>query len=692
MKTGWLSRSECERLWFQLNEPNTDPHQSESVIGQSIRFGGGFYQFGPLVPLYGSDFVFPLILHFTNAFSGNAASGNSKRLLALRYFLEWVALSALKEPHGSAAKVHRQFLNNTCPRADDMNAISADYGDVIRNFADMSVLKSANKVYRATHLETVSAVLRNLAPYGMWPLIHPIRRIDDREGGHILTLGQLGPGRTKVVFEGADAYARSVEASRIRMAQLRTLAEKRLLHAYEKFENGKRLLALDSVESLELIKRAVLELTAYGDNKNETPLVEAIFPKDNPDQRLANLLTYLDAMDNGAVPRRNEPGGSYGLDLLIRACGGRAFVSEHLQGSKTALLCSQLITLIDTGLNVQPCAELAAQPIAGEFRRGKATLMGIEATKNRPKTKRVFTAVPIEGAEALLNVPGFKVSTKAALTMWQEMSHRMRIRAERQGGGIQHYLWICYKGTGYSGPIKLFTDTTAKSQIDIFIKEIANDPVMGGIRFSRRNIRPTYLSLRNAKNMDHQVVVALANHSDARVTFGAYVNQAEFKGLLASEIRRFQNRLESAILVTDLSRVVHLCLSAETVVGRAEAAIHSGLDEILFDSSNVKAAAIEATAEVEILPDELANFLRLDPNPTDLIALWLFKQGLETAQEEFLVSNPRRWRSVWLPCLVLCVAAISRVEQSRYQTRLKRALLAAEEGVRNGTMRKFVPW
>ena len=57
-----------------LNEQTTDPHQTESVPGQSIRFGGSFYEFGQLIPLFGSDFVFPLIIYFAEEFYSNAPS------------------------------------------------------------------------------------------------------------------------------------------------------------------------------------------------------------------------------------------------------------------------------------------------------------------------------------------------------------------------------------------------------------------------------------------------------------------------------------------------------------------------------------------------------------------------------------------------------------------------------------------
>lgn len=675
-----------------LNEPTTDSHHPASVIGQSIRFGGAFYDFSSLVPLYGSHFVFVLLIQFTEAFFQNASNGNAKRIQALRSFFKFVAIEAMIIPNSAAARAHQKLSSCIRPSESDMNELAENYGDVIRDFTDASILKSTNKTYRSTHLESVSAVLRRLAPHGLWPLTQPIRRIDDRAGSHILTLGQLGLGRTTVAFKGLDAYARSVAASKTRMAHLRKLSEEGLLQAYAVFERGKHLLARKDTASLKVITQAVSELTAYGSNQHEPLIVDRVFPKRNPDLRLGNLLKYLDAKTGGAIPYTTDPGGSYGLTLLVAACGGGQLISAHLQGTKFALLCAQLITLIDTGMNVQPCVDMAAQPFNGEFRRGSVSLLTIVATKDRPTQKEVLSTVPIEGAEALLNVAGFKLSTKSAISMWQEMSERPRSRAKNQRDNVHRYLWICPKGSGNFGRIQQFSAGVAKSQMNLFLKSIADDPVLGGLQFSRNNIRPTYLTIRNSKNLENQVVVSLANHSDGRVTFGTYLNRAEYRELLASLMRRFQNQLEAAILVTDISRVVHLSVNAETIVGWAEEAVQNGLDEILFDASNARTEAIAAAPPVEIVPERLESFLQFAPKHDDLVALILINRGMKASEEAFLVNNPQRWKHKWMPGLALTSAAIARLEQSKHHVALKRASHAADQGILDGSLRTFKPW
>jgi len=284
-----------------LNEQTTDPHQTESVPGQSIRFGGSFYEFGQLTPLFGSDFVFPLIIYFAEEFYSNAPSGNAKRNLGLRLFLTWVARQALAAPLSAAGRVHEQLSTRVCPSEVDMTEVAETYGDIIRDLGDLSILDSDDETYRSTHLDAVSATLRRLAPYELWPLMPPIRRMR-RGTRHIPALGQLGPGRSKVVFEGADAYARSVEASKVRMAQLRRIAEDGLIEEFEIFETGKKLLARSDISDFATITQAVKSLTAYGVNKSEGELIDEVFPKNDPELRLANLLTYLDHTTNGAVP------------------------------------------------------------------------------------------------------------------------------------------------------------------------------------------------------------------------------------------------------------------------------------------------------------------------------------------------------------------------------------------------------
>ncbi|EZP79576.1 hypothetical protein BV97_04014 [Novosphingobium resinovorum] len=674
-----------------LNEQTTDPHQTESVPGQSIRFGGSFYEFGQLIPLFGSDFVFPLIIYFAEEFYSNAPSGNAKRNLGLRLFLTWVARQALAAPLSAAGRVHEQLSTRVCPSEVDMTEVAETYGDIIRDLGDLSILDSDDETYRSTHLDAVSATLRRLAPYELWPLMPPIRRMS-RGTSHIPALGQLGPGRSKVVFEGADAYARSVEASKVRMAQLRRIAEDGLIEEFEIFETGKKLLARSDISDLATITQAIKSLTAYGFNKSEGELIDEVFPKNDPELRLANLLTYLDHTTNGAVPTARDPDGSYGLDCLIRACGGGSFINSHLNGTKRALLCGQLVVMIDTGLNVQPATDLAAEPFDGEFRRGSVNLLVNQVTKTRPEAKTVFSVVPAEGAEALLNVPGFKLSTKSAITMWQEMSLRMRCRARAQNDNAHRYLWICGKGSGHCGVIQTFAGTVAKSQMNLLRDELADDPILGGIEFTRQNIRPTYLAIRNSKHLDSQVVVSIANHNNAGTTFGSYLSSAEYRQALASLIRNFQNQLEAAILVTDISRVVQLGVDAETIVGRAEEAIQNGLDEILFDASAAKTSAIAATPEVELVPDSLESFLTFEPTHEDLVALILVKKGLEADEERFLVANPDRWKNKWMPGLALVTATAARLEQSKYKVALKRALTSAEQGISSGKLRIFVPW
>ena len=188
------------------------------------------------------------------------------------------------------------------------------------------------------------------------------------------------------------------------------------------------------------------------------------------------------------------------------------------------------------------------------------------------------------------------------------------------------------------------------------------------------------------------MVVSIANHNSAATTFGSYLSSAEYRQALASLIRNFQNQLEAAILVTDISRVVQLGVDAETIVGRAEEAIQNGLDEILFDASAAKTSAIAATPEVELVPDSLESFLTFEPTHEDLVALILVKKGLEADEERFLVANPDRWKNKWMPGLALVTATAARLEQSKYKVALKRALTSAEQGISSGKLRIFVPW
>lgn len=675
--------------WHELNEPNTDPHQPVPVPGQSIRYNRGYYEFRAIVPLYGLGFTSKLINTFIDTFGENAYSGNAKRAQALRAFLKFVAAEATRDSTGAAERVRSNLIEGWRPALKHFDSVSRAFADKVRNSEDFTIIKSPNKLYRATFLEAFSATIRNLGNAELWPRIPPIKRMHDRRSGHILTLGQLGPGRSNITYAGQDAFTRSVASSVARLAALRDVAEAVLLEEYQKFEEGKRLMAHPRAAKLSQIKEAVSCLTAYGRRKNERPIVLKIFPFDDPDRRLTNLLIYLDKMSDGVVPGVRD----YPLNYLVAACGGQAVVSAYLEGSKRALLAAQVITLVDSGMNVQPCNDMPADPFYGEVRKASVTIATLTSTKTRPEDKPILVPVPVDGAEALLKIRGVRTSTVQAIEMWREMSARIRLRAEKQGNGEERFLWICPKGQGNMGVIQQLSDCGAKSQWNIFRRRLDQHPELAGLTFSRKNIRPTWLAARAARNFnDHTIIQAQASHKNPAPTFGNYLDKAEYHELLESRIRHFQQQLEAAILITSPSRIIHLAIEADELAARAEEAIHSGLDEILFDADRYRATAVERCEEIEETPTLIAKFLTFSPAPQDILALILFKTGLEISEHAFLLSNPARWNRTWMPAFALATAVAQRLEYSKYGPAYRQALERAQIGIGDGSMKSFVPW
>ena len=687
--------AESLRRWSMLNEPRLDPDESDGVPGRSIRYRGGFYNFSGLAEYYGSQFTAWFLLLFVEEFSGNAVIGNQKRCAALRNFLIWLAKHSTENPVGTTSSVFAALSNGKAPSRQDLSDSANILRNSLINVADKTILTSDSQVYRNTLVESLSSALRRLSNTGIWPKIAPLKLVKIPVSDEvILSLGQLGRGKRRQKFEGRDAYRRSIDASRVRLAELRRVMESFLLEEFAKFQDGQRLLEMDDELSLEEISGAIQLNTSTFNNDRPIPFESyAAFPPDDPDRRLSNVLKYIRYCDDGAIYLHRNRKYNYTYDKIIAACGGPKYVSARLEGSKLALISALCIVLIDTGMNIQPCREMPSDPFYGKFTRGRVSVTTLKATKTRPNSKVILTAVPVDGAEALLDVPGFQLSTKQVIEMWKLMSDTMRQRAEKQGCDTHKYLWICSKGVGNSGRILPIKPAAIKTQWDVFRDIFRHNEVLGDLRFSLCNIRPTYLQIRQSKNVnDYLIVSKMASHSDPSITFGVYLNRSEYRSLLSSLIRKFQDQLESAILVTNPSRIAHLVVSAEEVVGRAVQAISSGLDEILLDPRAFEDTEKAGVSEMTIHSDESLDFLSFNPVPNDLVILCLLKMGLEMAEEKFLVQNPKRWVNIWMPGLALMVATISRLNSSRYSHVLHQAQVVASDGVATGELRMFVPW
>jgi hypothetical protein len=689
-------------LHVTLSEPCIDPHDRPGEPGRSVRLKGQLYDFGSLIPLYGSGFTSRLLDAFTRAYVLSTPSTTERRALQLKRFLKAVATLAVEPDIEDCAVVRfhsalAEGRHGAITREDMVDAVEA-FASRVRDIRDRSIVSTDNKLTRQRILEGLSSVLRGLAQNGFWPDIGSVRGLRDplKHCNNIPALGELTREgeRQDVEGEPADSYLAMTERSRNRLLALREHLESALLEEKQAFDRREVLIQRSDLPSLADLRRAVDELTDFGNPRRVSPyptLVQACFPLDDDEKRLASLLKYLDAVYLGIFKFHDLP---YGLRRVVRTCGGTAAVMRHFEGGGRALAAAYGIVSIDTGLNVQPLDDIAGEPFVGTMHQGKMKLRLISATKNRANFETVdgFIEEQIEAdvLEEQIKVPrvlrGTRISAVQAIEIWRKLSEPMRVRALKAKSGHAKYLWIIRRGDSPTD-VRRYSHVTFIAWWTGLLAEVREDPVIGGLPIQRRMIRTTIIQLRQVDHDgDARLVALLSNHGSARTTNAHYLNRRHIRRMLDEKIREFQKYFEAAVAGDQPQRAEQLGLSSQEFSRRRKHAVDTGLGFLCADpEAGVQPGTKGSTcSKLECCPD--CPLMRFVPREESLEALALFRRSLEAAQDEFIARNVGRWVRVWLPALALCLAIYEILMSGSKKRMLERADRAAAEGLAAGRL------
>jgi hypothetical protein len=486
-----------------LNQPCTDPRERPGVPGQSVRLNGKLHDFSALIPLYGASFTERLLDGFARKYVHDTASTTEKRCGNLRKFLLYIAGIAAEasNQNTAAAQSYRALVENQPESITPTQWI--DTVDVfvsrLRDLTDHSVVRSSNPLTRQNIIESLSIPLQHLAQEGLWPDIGALRGLSGSRvlrGANIPSLGELRSSTeaSETNFKNAATYGAVNERNRERLLRLRSLCEDALLEEEAAFDRRLKLLAAPGQPSLREIRAAIpLIPSSYARSDRDPvlhPKVQTCFPLDDDDRRLGSLLRYI-ISDHEGVFRLQEL--DYPLQLVVSRCGGTARVMSHLEGGGRALLAAYTLVLIDTGINIQPCDDLAADPFVGKARYGKIQLRQIGSVKNRARYKAVTGNIieitpgeeddsDDEILEVPTIVPNSRISSAKAIEVWLKLSEPPRERARRAGKSDANYLWIVRNGH-YPKEVRRYLEHAWKRWWTEFLEEHAKDPVIGAFPF-----------------------------------------------------------------------------------------------------------------------------------------------------------------------------------------------------------------
>jgi len=696
----------AEPLHVQLSEPATDPKARRAERGRSVRLQGCLHDFSDLIGLYGSDFVERLLDAFTRAYVHSSASTTAKRSINLNRFLKHLARLAHSDEYQSTAvqRVQHQLAagrHSDIEYVDMLDAVEAIVSR-IRDRTDRSIIASNNVLTRKSVVESLSTTFKHLAVDKLWPEIPPLKSIVgmNLSGNNLPSFGEVRSGRSDAVTGNGpdeDGFHEEAGRSKTRLSIVRKLLEDELLDEQEKYRRGKQLIARGDLPPIDIIKCASQQIASYflDRRSKQAAEVELCFPIDNRERRLACLLKYIVEAEGGIMDLKTW---SFGLKQVLNTVGGMFGVLPYLEGQGRALLAAQTIVLIDTGMNIQPCKDLPTDPFVGEAKHGRIKLRTLSSIKNRAGYLPVAAVVPDDAGllreEALTKVASSTVSTVEAIRIWQELSAPIRVRAAREGEGMERFLWIKSKGQGNRDNVRQPLDTAYKDWWGEFMARNAAHPEIGGLPLQRQMIRTTVLRIASADhNGDSELPRLLAQHRRASTTSRHYLRAAHLKTMLDQQIRTFQNRWESVALPNDADRSEKLGVSRERLTARRNEAVETGLGYMCADPlAGVQAGTNKGETCSRVDACANCSMLRFDPTPSALRGLVLFDVSLEKAEPEFASRNPERWIEAWLSARALARATIEKVQAGPRKRVLEEARKQVAEQLASGEMELFVPW
>lgn len=686
---------------------------------ESVRLAGELINFRDIRLLYGKKFTGELLDGFTLKWADGPSTSNAKRAGALRRWLTDLDRRAKKTNAGVAVRSVRDKL-----RACDFRSIEkiefehalSDFLSRANDLTDFTIFRTGTAATRRPVIEALSAVLSQLAPALGWPDLGTLKPSLPRvPRGLTPSLGELlmPSGKSDLHSNSNQGqFAATVARNNERLDRLRKICEEELLRLYAIFQRGQRLIQREDLPSAEALKQAEADLdrvTVLENRRSKLPgVAQACFPSDDLEFQLAALLKHLTINRNRIISGNND-WATEGIRHLIVRHGGIHRIIELMEASDRAFVCAYAIVMIEGGLNVQCCDDLAANPFSGTIIAGKAELNILSTTKKRPKPKAV-KALLGEGM-VYLKAKGYEISGKRAIDIWLEMSAPIRRRAEQEseyrlieissgdseaenaprsdrmgGARVQDWLWILPEGSSNDGEIRKASSGNFRDWWKDLLADHADDPVIGGLEIRRKHIRPTYVQLKaTGRNGDIALAALSANHNSTQTTFQNYLNRPYIKAELNDKIRQFQDMLQAAVIRNPASTAGKLSYSIAEFTELRERAKDSGLAFY----QEVEIALIGDDKAVEF-DGEISTIAYSDSDEAMRSAA-LLRLSLDQAEEEFFCKNPKRWFVIWFPLHALSIAVWNILDTGPRRRRFQEIANNISRGLAGGEILPFQP-
>ena len=414
-----------------------------------------------------------------------------------------------------------------------------------------------------------------------------------------------------------------------RLTALRICASKIFESWREQFELGRQIIdssAQENCTDYRTLENIRLNKTQFEWAKT----VSSLFPKQDPDLALRNLLMLVDKEFDGICPSAyTHEWGQYWTKTYMKV-GGKDRVQSFL--SPPGLVTSAVICLYlcETGANSSVATSMMADAIRPSKVPKHLTTVG---NKVRSKGKQISDDLPLESI-----IPGC-TSAAEAMLFYQAATTRYLSKNPEKTNKL--FLYVQHS------KIKHITEWQLR---DDFSKITANSTELSRLKITPSMIRPTVLLVAHLKHSANLgATQLLARHENDTTTFG-YVNKLPHRVILANKIREYQETIQDIARSKNNKDRDVVRIENATLISANKRAQRTGLGLFCSDPTlgvqpdYPKGSTCQAIDRCLTCPQKIVV-----AEPQSIADMIIWKNSLKSAEDRLLIEKYERWEKVWLP-------------------------------------------
>lgn len=436
------------------------------------------------------------------------------------------------------------------------------------------------------------------------------------------------------------------------LVTLRRALEREYLKAKQQFEEGQKLISQASPNVVETFQAA----QKLG-GRAETKALQLLFPEDNDEIALANLLKiYRDCYQ--LKPGKGKKGNFHAfMSTQVKRFGGAEALTNLLTLGTKGIVAAAAHLQVER--NVNPSL-LFPLEVDYESPSDDANHVLIHAIKRRVGPEEIPLLLPL--AEE-----GWKVTSASALRGVLECNQWVRDTYPDLSKKLFAYI-------SYQGPTTLTQETYAK-----YLEQIGKS--CGLRRLLSSSIRPTG-AVRALSNGDMHTVAQELQQAPESTSTAGYIQGAQ--SMLVARIRDYQENLQIGIAAGVPGALEALGYRPSEIELLKSKAKRTGLG---FFCRNPDDAPSKNPTDGECNDVGRCSRCKVKlfvADPLSIAEQIAIDQILTSRMEELSSEEPQRWESVWVHMLAFARVAIQRVQSSYYARHMREANQLAKQLIEAG--------